>query len=69
MVIFLVGVHSGKQQIKKSGRGGILGFNFLLEKQEGCRGLNIFFIRIGVTTEFCWDDKMTPNPDAPRSGQ
>ena len=25
-------------------------------KLEGCRGLNNFFSRLGVTTEFCWGD-------------
>ena len=48
---------------------------------EGFRGLNDFFIRLGVTTEFCRGDKNDPNvfgvhpdpsgcnPEQPRSGQ
>ena len=28
---------------------------------EGFRGLNDFFIRLGVTTEFCRGDKNDPN--------
>ena len=51
---------------KKFGRGGILGYNFLLGciplmsnkcgKLYGVSGFNNFFTRLGVTTEFCWGD-------------
>ena len=52
---------------KKFGRGGILGYLFYIinaesctgwkpHKLEGLRGLNNFFTRLGVTTEFCRGD-------------
>ena len=75
-IIFGIGIQFGVVIDAKSCLG------WKPHKLEGCRGLNNFFTRLWVTTEFCRGDKMTPmssgctptgrgatlnNPEQPRS--